>query len=439
MGSSENNKGKFSGKLGFVLACVGSAVGMGNIWLFPYRLGQYGGSAFLIPFAIFMALLGCSGVVGEIAFGRAMKAGPLGAFKKALQTRNIKRGHYLGAIPLVGCLLIGIGYSVIIGWIIKFIVGSVTGSVLHGDSVEYFQSVTGSFSSVPWHITALIITFIVMFFGVSGGIEKLNKIVMPAFFIMFLLLAMFVFFAPNAIDGYAYLFNPNWECLVNPKTWISALGQAFFSLSLAGSGTIIYGSYLNDKEDVVSCAKNICFFSFIASILAALVIIPAVFSFGLESELKSGPPLMFITMPMIFKLLPAGQLVAIVFFSAVLFAAITSLVNLFEAPVEFCQSQFKLSRGKAVVIIGLVATIIGVLIENANVVGIWMDILSTYIVPLGALLAGIMFFWVCGKKFVHEQVGLGRKKPVGRFFDFTTRYVFVGLILITYTVSIIFN
>ena len=439
MSSNGTAKGKFSGKVGFVLACVGSAVGMGNIWLFPYRLGQYGGSAFLIPFVIFMVILGCSGVVGEIAFGRAMKTGPLGAFKKALQTRNIKHGHYLGAIPLVGCLLIGIGYSVIVGWVIKFIVGSVSGAVLHEDSVEYFQSITGNFSSVPWHLIALILTFIVMFFGVSGGIEKLNKIVMPAFFIMFLLLATFVFFTPNSLDGYVYLFKPNWECLANPKTWISALGQAFFSLSLAGSGTIIYGSYLSDKEDVVSCAKNICFFSFIASILAAVVIIPAVFSFGLESELKSGPPLMFITMPMIFKLLPAGQLVAVVFFLAVLFAAITSLVNLFEAPVEFFQSRFGLSRGKSVAIIGIVATIIGILIENADVVGVWMDVLSIYIVPLGALLAGIMFFWICGKKFVHEQVGLGRKKPVGKFFDFTTRYVFVGLILITYVVSIVFN
>lgn len=439
MSSNETAKGKFSGKVGFVLACVGSAVGMGNIWLFPYRLGQYGGSAFLIPFVIFMVVLGGSGVVGEIAFGRAMKTGPLGAFKKALQTRDIKHGHYLGAIPLIGCLLIGIGYSVIVGWVIKFICGSITGSVLSENSVEYFQNITGNFSSVPWHIIALIITFVVMFFGVSGGIEKLNKIVMPAFFIMFLLLAVFVFFTPNALDGYAYLFTPNWECLADPKTWIAALGQAFFSLSLAGSGTIIYGSYLSDKEDVVSCAKNICFFSFIASILAAIVIIPAVFSFGLESELKSGPPLMFITMPMIFKLLPAGQLVAIVFFVAVLFAAITSLVNLFEAPVEFFQSQWGLSRGKSVAIIGAIATCVGVLIENAEVVGTWMDILSVYVVPLGALLAGVMFFWVCGKNFVHEQVGLGRQKPIGKCFDFITRYVFVGLILITYVVSIIFN
>ena len=203
MSSNGTAKGKFSGKVGFVLACVGSAVGMGNIWLFPYRLGQYGGSAFLIPFVIFMVVLGSSGVVGEIAFGRAMKTGPLGAFKKALQTRNIKHGHYLGAIPLIGCLLIGIGYSVIVGWVIKFICGSITGSVLGDNSVEYFQNITGSFSSVPWHIIALIITFVVMFFGVSGGIEKLNKIVMPAFFIMFLLLAVFVFFAPNSLDGYA--------------------------------------------------------------------------------------------------------------------------------------------------------------------------------------------------------------------------------------------
>ena len=439
MSSFESKENKFSSKLGFVLACIGSAIGMGDIWLFPYRLGQYGGAAFLIPFLIFTVILGYSGVVGEIAFGRAMKTGPFGAFKKALKMKNISHFHSLGAIPLIGCLLIGIGYSVIVGWIIKFIAGSATGAALGENSVEYFQSITGNFSSVPWHIIALTITFAVMFFGVSGGIERLNKVVMPAFFIMFLLLALVVFFSPNSMAGYEYLFKLDLDCLANPKTWIAALGQAFFSLSLAGSGTIIYGSYFSEKEDVVSAAKSICFFNSVAAILAAVIIIPAVFSFGLESELKSGPPLMFITMPTIFKFLPAGQLLSTIFFTAVLFAAITSLINLFEAPVEFLQSQFKISRKKSVCLIGLIAVCVGIFLENAEVIGVWMDILSVYVVPLGALLAGVMFFWICGKKFVKDQVQLGRKKPLGRLFHFTARYVFISLILIVYIANIILS
>ena len=439
MSSFESKENKFKSKFGFIVACIGSAIGMGDIWLFPYRLGQYGGAAFLIPYVIFTVILGYSGVVGEIAFGRAMKTGPFGAFKKALKMKNISHFQSLGAIPLIGCFLIGIGYSVIVGWIIKFIAGSLVGSALNGDSVEYFQSITGNFSSVPWHIMALVLTFAVMFFGVSRGIERLNKIVMPAFFTMFLALALIVFFSPNSFAGYSYLFNPDFKFLANPKTWIAALGQAFFSLSLAGSGTIIYGSYFSEKEDVISAAKSICFFNFLASILAAIVIIPAVFSFGLESELNSGPPLMFVTMPTIFKLLPAGQLISTIFFTAVLFAAITSLVNLFEAPVEFLQSQLKMSRKKSVCMVGAVAACLGIFLENASVIGVWMDILSVYVVPLGALLAGVMFFWICGKKFVSDQVQLGREKPIGRLFHITSRYIFIGLILVVYVASIALN
>lgn len=437
MNSSNLERDKFSNKLGFILTCVGSAVGMGNIWLFPYRLGQYGGAAFLIPYAIFTVLLGCTGVVGEMAFGRAMETGPLGAFRKALKMRGIKHGLFIGVIPLLGCLLIGIGYSVVVGWIIKFIIGSITGSALSGNSVSYFQNMTGNFSTISWHLIALAIAFLTMIFGVSKGIEKLNTIVMPAFFLMFLFLAIFMSFMPESSAGYAYLFKPEWTLLSEPKMWICALGQAFFSLSLAGSGTIIYGSYLSCNEDVISCARNVTLFSFISSILAALVIIPAVFSFDLENELQSGPPLMFIIMPTIFKSMPMGQLISIIFFIAVFFAAITSLINLFEAPIEMLQTEFKMSRNKSVLIIASIAAICGTFIENACVIEVWMDVLSIYIVPLGALLAGLMFFWCCGQDFAREQVQMGRKKKIGKWFEPMTKYVFIGLILAVYLLNIL--
>ncbi len=434
---TQNTRDVFNSKIGFTLACIGSAVGLGNIWLFPYRVGKSGGSAFLILYVVFLLLLGFSGVIGEMAFGRAMRTGPLGAFKKALEMRGMKNGEFLGMIPLIGCLLIAIGYSVVVGWVIKYLIGSITGSVLNENPCLYFQKITGDFSSIPWHLIALASTFAIMVLGISNGIEKLNKIVMPLFFLLFAFLAVLMFFTPNSYKGYEYLFYPEWSSLLNFKTWIDALGQAFFSLSLAGSGTIIYGSYLSDKEDVVSCAKSVTIFSFVSAILSAAVVIPAVFSFSLENELQSGPPLMFITMPTIFKSLPMGNYISIIFFASVWFAAVTSLVNLFEAPIEMLQTKFNFSRGLSVCIIAFISTVVGVFIENAEIVGIWMDTLSDYIVPLGALLAGIMFFWVCGKEFAREKVQLGRKKKLGKWFEIMTRYVFIILVFIVYIVNII--
>ncbi len=428
----------FDSKLGFILACIGSAVGMGNIWLFPYRVGQFGGAAFLIPYFIFVALIGFTGVIGEMAFGRAMGTGPLGAFKQAMERRGKKHGDLIGLIPVIGSLGIAIGYSVVVGWILRFTVGSISGAMTSSpDSGAYFGMIAGSFGSVGWHFAALILTFVVMVAGVSAGIEKMNKIMMPAFFAMFLILAIRVALIPGAGAGYAYLLTPKWEFLGDPKTWVYALGQAFFSLSLAGSGTVVYGSYLKKTEDVVDSAKNVAIFDTIAAMLAALVIIPSVFAFNMDPA--AGPPLMFITMPEIFKQMPAGRLFASIFFIAVLFAGVTSLVNLFETPIEALQERFNFSRAKAVITVGVIGAAVGIFIEDGGVLGTWMDIVSIYIIPLGALLAGIMFFWVCGPDFAREQAQLGREKLIGSWFEPMSRYVFVGLTILVYIAGIFYG
>lgn len=428
---------KFRSRMGFILACIGSAVGMGNIWLFPYRAGQYGGAAFLLPYFIFVGIIGFSGVVGEMAFGRAMKTGPLGAFGKAMERRGKKWGEAVGAIPVLGSLGIGIGYSVVVGWILRFLIGSLTGSVMNHNTAQYFGAIAGNFGSIGWHMIGLGIVFAFMILGVSNGIEKVNKFMMPAFFFLFVFLAVRVALLPNAQIGFQYLLYPDWSLVAEPKTWVFALGQAFFSLSLAGSGTIVYGSYLKESEDVVSCAKNVAIFDTIASLLAGFVIIPAVFAFGLNPA--QGPPLMFITMPKVFQMMPIGQLFAIIFFVAVLFAAITSLMNLFETPVEALQEKFGLSRKVSVCIIALIAAAVGIMIESGDSVSLWMDIVSIYIIPLGALLAGIMFFWVCGSQFALEQVQKGRKKVLGFWFVPMTKYVFVGLTLLVYVLGIFYG
>lgn len=433
----KSERDSFNSRIGFVLACIGSAIGMGNIWLFPYRVGQYGGAAFLIPYFIFIAVIGFTGVIGEMSFGRAMGTGPLGAFRKASQMRGGNWGEWIGMIPVVGSLGIAIGYSVVVGWILRFFAGSVTGSALSGEAESYFGTLASNFGSIPWHIIGLAIVFICMAYGISTGIEKLNKIMIPAFFLLFMIMAVRIFMLENAKDGIIYMLKPNWDILAQPQTWVYALGQAFFSLSLAGSGTIVYGSYLKKTEDVVKSAKNVALFDTLASLLAVFVIIPAVFAFGLNPA--SGPPLMFITMPKVFQMMPMGRIFAIIFFLAVFCAAVTSLVNLFETPVEALQEKFGLSRKKAVAVIAVIAAVVGVCIESGDSVSVWMDIVSIYIIPLGALLAAIMLFWVCGSKFAREQAQMGRQKVIGKWFEPMTKYVFVGLTLFVYIMGIFYN
>ena len=260
---------------------------------------------------------------------------------------------------------------------------------------------------------------------------------MPVFFLFFLILMVRVAILPGAMEGYKYLFVPKWEELLDINTWVYALGQAFFSLSLAGSGTIVYGSYLKKDIDIVSCSKNVAFFDTCAALLAGVVVIPAVFAFGLD--VASGPPLMFITLPAVFQQLPFGGLFAIIFFAAVLSAAITSLMNLFETPVEALQEQFGLSRKMAVAVIAVIGAAVSIFIESGDSVGAWMDVISIYIIPLGALLAGIMFFWVCPKGYARSQAETGRTKPLGQWFEPLTKYVFVGITLVVYVLGIFFG
>lgn len=440
--TNQKQREEFRTRLGFIVACIGSAVGMGNIWMFPYRTGKFGGAAFLIPYFIFVILLGFSGVIGEMAFGRGVKAGPLGAFSSAMEMRfgekGKKWGKLIGMIPVIGSLGIAIGYSAVVGWFLKYLFTALTGQLTKVEDMgSFFGSLAVNFGSIGWQMLGLGLTFLIMILGVTKGIEKMNKLMMPVFFVFFIILLVRVTTLPNALDGYRYLFVPNWEQLGNIKTWVYALGQAFFSLSLAGSGTIVYGSYLKKDIDVVGCAKNVAFFDTCAALLAGMVVIPAVFAFQLD--VASGPPLMFITLPAVFQQMPLGGLFAIIFFVAVLFAAITSLMNLFETPIEALQQQFSLSRGWAVGIIAVISAAVGIFIESGDAVGAWMDAVSIYIIPLGALLAGIMFFWVCPKGYARKQVELGASKPLGKWFEPVTKYVFVGITLIVYVLGIFFG
>ena len=260
---------------------------------------------------------------------------------------------------------------------------------------------------------------------------------MPIFFAIFVFLVVRVAFLPNADEGYKFLLTPNWDMLLEPKIWIFALGQAFFALSLAGSGTLVYGSYLSEKVDIFHAAKYVVLFDIAAAVLSVLIIIPAVFSFGMEPA--AGPPLMFMVMPEIFKQIPLGGFLAGIFFLAILFAGVTSLVNLFETPIEALQQEFSMSRKKAVTVVVSVSFLLGIFLENGDSLGKWMDIVSIYIIPLGALIAAVIFFWVCRPEFIRSQLQLGHDKPVSELYIALGKYLFCGLTALVYVLEIIRN
>ena len=351
--------------------------------------------------------------------------------------KNSRIGSVIGLIPVIGSLGIAIGYSVIIGWILKFLADSITGTIVNDeDPALVFTVLSQNFGSIPWHLLGLVLTLICMSFGIARGIEKINRIMMPAFFVLFLFLSLRVAFLDGAADGYAYLFKPDWSAMTDPQTWVYAMGQAFFSLSIAGSGTVVYGSYLKSDVDIVSSAKYVAFFDTLAALLAGLVIIPAVFAYGMEPN--SGPGLLFITIPAVIRSIPFGQIFAILFFLAVLFAGATSLVNLLESPVEALQSRFGWSRRSSLILVGAITAAAGLFVEG-DLLSPWMDTISIYVIPLGALLAGITMFWVCGKTFARNAVQLGRKRTLGQWFEPMTRYVFCGVALVVYILGIFFG
>lgn len=423
--SHRTHNGQFTGKLGFILASVGSAVGMGNIWMFPYRVGQYGGAAFFIPYFLFVALFGLVGLSGEFALGRKTGTGPVGSFEQAALSRGKKGGAVLGYFPLLGSFGIAIGYCIVVGWVLRTIFGAVSGNLFSVDAQVYFDRASGSFGSIPWHFAVVAVTALILLFGVTNGIEKMNRFMMPAFFILFFIIAVRVFFLPSSTEGYRYLLVPKWDALLRPQTWIMAMGQAFFSLSITGSGMIIYGSYLKKSEDIVHASALTAFLDTCAALISGFAIIPAVFAFGLDPQ--SGPSLLFITLPRVFEQMPMGRIFAVFFFLSVLFAGITSLVNMFEVCSESFQTRFHLKRKPAVLLVSGIIFGIGIFIEALPKMGQWMDTVTIFIVPIGALLGAVMIYWVLGLDSVKQELMLGRKKPLPKCFDFLAKYLYIFL------------
>ena len=426
---SGHRNGGFGSSFGFIIACVGSAVGLGNIWMFPYRLGQYGGAAFLIPYLFFVLLFGWVGLSAEFGIGRLAGTGTIGAYEYCFAARGKKKlGGALSWLPLMGSLGIAIGYAVILGWVLNSLAGFVSGQLMSADPAPFFQAAASSFGNPIWHTAVVAVVCLVLIFGVSAGIERVSKVLMPLFFLLFLVLAAWVFTLPGAGEGYRFLFVPHWEQLLRAETWIMAMGQAFFSLSITGSGMIVYGAYLKKDADIPGASLRTAFFDTLAAMLSAVAIIPAVFAYGLD--VARGPSLMFLTLPAVFQQMPMGQLFAVFFFLSVFFAGITSLINMFEAVVESWQSHFNLNRKLAVLLCSAITLGVGLFLEAEPNVGQWMDFITIGVVPIGTVMGAVSVYYVLGWPKLRQELQLGRKKPISAAFGAVGRYVYVPLTIL---------
>ncbi len=453
----------FRNKRGFILACIGSAVGMGNIWRFPIMVSKYGGLTFLIPYILFVALIASTGVIEEFALGRKAGAGPVGAFGMCTEEKsgNKRAGNIVGALPILGAMMLAIGYTVVLGWIFKYTWMGISGSLF--DMGQDMAVIGGTFGNTApeaktiseavsmmfngglfsigngmWQIIGLAISLTIMALGIGRGIEKANKVMMPVLFFLFVILALYISTLSGASEGYKYIFTLDPKGLLNIEVWIYAFGQAFFSLSVAGNGSVIYGSYLPKNEDIPASARNVAIFDTIAATLAMFVILPAM-SVGNVAPNATGPGLMFVYLPNVFNGMVGGRVVGMIFFICVLFAGISSIINLYEAPVALLQETFHLKRIPSVLIIGSLGAVVSLIIQPWT--SQWMDIVSIYICPMGALLAGIMFFWVLKKETALESVNEGRinGNKIGKWFHPLGKYVYCLFALVALIAGAIYG
>lgn len=393
----------------------------------------------MIAYLIFIVLFGVVGLSAEYAVGRRARTGTLGSYRMAWAGRKEKLGRaggLLGWLPLAGSMCIALGYAVIISYVLKAFVNSVSGALMTADTSAWFESFSmADYAVMPFHAVVVVGTLLTLLLG-AKSIEKSNKIMMPLFFIIFAVLAVRVAFLPGAVDGYRYMFSPRWEELLDPMVWIWAMGQAFFSLSITGSGMIVYGAYLDKEEDVVALAKRTALFDTIAAMVAALVIIPACFAYGLD--VGAGPSLLFVTLPRILQDIPFGQVFAIILYTAMVFAGVSSLQNMFEAVGESLLHRFpKLDRRMMLVLLCIVCLGIGVNMEPIFKWGPWMDIVSIYIIPIGATLGAVSWFWVMRREDLMDEVGRGAGKRPGKLWYSVGRYVYVPCAVILCLVALL--
>ncbi len=443
------NRGNFASRLGIILATAGSAVGLGNVWRFPFMTGQNGGAAFIILYFACILLLGIPGMVSEFIIGRHAQSNAARAYQKIADGRKGWRAiGYLGI--LTSSIILGF-YAVVAGWCLQYLFASVAGH-LNGDA-DYVLSYFQTFSSHPlkpvvWGIAFIIITHLVVVRGVRKGIEKASKVLMPLLLVLLFVIVAASCSLPGAYKGVAFLLKPDFSA-VSHSVFLEALGQAFFSLSLGTACLCTYASYFGKKVNLLRSATQIALLDTFIAILAGLMIFPAAFSVGVLPD--SGPSLIFITLPNVFQqafgAMPTmGYIVAILFYALLVFAALTSTISMHEIGTAFFTEEFSLSRKKAAWIITVLCSLLAVACSLS--VGAVPDIqlfqtslmdfcdllTAQVLLPLGAFLTSIFIGWVVDQRVVYEEFTNHGKvsAPLFRVYLFMVRFIVPLCILLIF-------
>ncbi len=429
----ESKRSSFSGKIGFVLAAAGSAVGLGNIWRFPYLAAKYGGGIFLLVYVALSVTFGFSLMVAEIAIGRKTGKSAVTAFGEL-----DKRFSLVGLVASLVPMLILPYYSVIGGWVLKYFAGVVSGSASAMASDTYFGDYIGKVGEpLLWFALFIGVTAIVVLFGVEKGIEKVSKIMMPVLVALTLFIALYtIFTVDGAWEGVKYYLLPDFSKF-SIMTVVSAMGQLFYSMSLAMGIMITYGSYIKKEISIEKSAKQIEIFDTGVAFLAGLMIIPAVFAFsgGDESALAQGPGLMFVTLPKVFEAMPGGTVIGAIFFFMVILAALTSSISLMETIVSIFMDKFKIGRRASCFIVLGLSVLLGVpsslgysLWSEFKIMGMQMldlfDFLSnSLMMPIIAFITCVFVGFVLKPKTIIDEVTIDNKFKWQKLFSAVIRYV----------------
>ena len=429
----ESKRSSFSGKIGFVLAAAGSAVGLGNIWRFPYLAAKYGGGIFLLVYVALSVTFGFSLMVAEIAIGRKTGKSAVTAFGEL-----DKRFSLVGLVASLVPMLILPYYSVIGGWVLKYFAGFVSGSASAMASDTYFGDYIGKVGEpLLWFALFIGVTAIVVLFGVEKGIEKVSKIMMPVLVALTLFIALYtIFTVDGAWEGVKYYLLPDFSKF-SIMTVVSAMGQLFYSMSLAMGIMITYGSYIKKEISIEKSAKQIEIFDTGVAFLAGLMIIPAVFAFsgGDESALAQGPGLMFVTLPKVFEAMPGGTVIGAIFFFMVILAALTSSISLMETIVSIFMDKFKIGRRASCFIVLGLSVLLGVpsslgysLWSEFKIMGMQMldlfDFLSnSLMMPIIAFITCVFVGFVLKPKTIIDEVTIDNKFKWQKLFSAVIRYV----------------
>ena len=425
-------RSSFTGKIGFVLAAAGSAVGLGNIWRFPYLAAKYGGGIFLLVYIILAVTFGFALMCAEIAIGRKTGQSAIGAFR----TLN-KKYSFIGVIASVIPVIILPYYSVIGGWVTKYLAVFATGGMSEAAADGYFETfIAKPFEPIGWFLLFIGLTALIVLLGVEKGIEKVSKVMMPVLVVLTVFVAVYVLFMPGAIDGLIYYVKPDFSKF-SATTVLAAMGQLFYSMSLAMGIMITYGSYMKKDVNLESSVRQIEIFDTGVAFFAGLMIVPAVFAFsgGDEAALGKGPGLMFITLPKVFESMKGGAFIGAVFFLLVLFAALTSSISLMETVVSIVRDKIGWSRNKTCIIVLVFSILLGLpsslgfgVLSNISLGGMTFldmsDFLSNSILmPIVALLTCIFTGYVLKPKALIEEIELTGPFKAKTLFTVVIKYI----------------